>query len=1384
MEAAFAAARLGDPIHHTNKLAGFLIGGALCIGAALAVAAVVFFTGGGALAIAAAAGGVLGFTSLAAEVGSMIGKLSGSTTGKIVQGSANVLINGKPAAYAVDSNASCSKDGGDPRKVAEGSKTVYINQYNAARKSDRLDCSGVIAEGSPNVIIGGPPLQRLAIEDEVPDSLRFWAEVVSYAGMALQLACGIGEAMLAAKLAAKETEEVAGKEAAEALAKEGEGVVAADKELCTSEGHPIDVATGEVFSEHTDFQLPGPLPLVWSRFWTSRSPLEGELGHGWHHGYDWALRWIESDGVFVARLNQGRVAFFAPPLPEDPSFNRTERLILETDGRTYWLRDLAGVSYLFGAANHRGLRRLARIADANGNAIAFARDPDGGILAIDDSAGRRLTVERDASGRITGIDAPHPEDDGKTLRLVSYAYDAAGDLAASRDARGHGFDYRYDRHLLTRETRPGGLVFHFVWNDPALGPAARCVESWGDGDLYRVRLAYDPEAQVTVATRGDGGVWRYRYDRQGLVVETIDPLGQTTERQFDDHCKLLRETAADGAVSAFGYDGLGRLIRRTDAAGGTLRIDYPLGNLAGIGQAHPGRVVTPDGAEHRFFRDARGNLTRYLDPTGRERRYTRDTAGLPLAIHDGVGLWRRFVWTPTGDLAEIATARGARQRYRHDRLGRVVALRRGDDAALRLRHDSCGNLVEIQRPDGGTVALDYDPENRVTRHRDPLGRETRWRYDGLPVPVERVAADGESFRYAYDGELNLTGLENSKGERYGLDYDTLGRLTRESGFDGREIAYRYDAGGHLVEQQDVDRSTLYRRDRLGRLLETRFADGKTERFAWDAAGRLVEAVSGARRVDVTYDAAGRRLTERQDAQVLRHSYDARGRRIETLLPDGRKIDVAWGEDDLAAAVGLDGMAIARFDRDQAGREVERLAGSVRQVQAFDPEGRLIRQEGRRRAGGEAVFVRSYSYDAADALTEIADARWGATQYRYDACDRLLSVEGTQPETFVVDPAGNILASGPDAAFWGGVATGDRLLVHGDRKFDYDRYGNRVKEWRAAGGAVTLDYRYDADNRLAEVTEDSRLGRRVTRFGYDALGRRAWKESAHWPNAANDGAAEPAWHRTTFLWNGDVLLAQSDSPADPLATLYLHEPGSFRPLAQVRRDDPGGPAAIYHYHLDHLGTPKELTNDNGDVVWSVQLKAWGGLGRVAVDKIDNPIRFQGQYHDTETGLHYNRHRYYAPEEGCFIQQDPIRLAGGANIAAYGPNPVAWVDPLGLTGAPIQAGEITTYQDFVDRSVVGDNLEGHELWQHANLKANDLATTRLSTPASQNNPVIALDRGVHQQVNSAQRVFDPTTQTPSENIRANADILRDKGAAPSSTIDQLERNAIEHSKSCGM
>ncbi|WP_241089612.1 RHS repeat domain-containing protein, partial [Pseudomonas viridiflava] len=225
--------------------------------------------------------------------------------------------------------------------------------------------------------------------------------------------------------------------------------------------------------------------------------------------------------------------------------------------------------------------------------------------------------------------------------------------------------------------------------------------------------------------------------------------------------------------------------------------------------------------------------------------------------------------------------------------------------------------------------------------------------------------------------------------------------------------------------------------------------------------------------------------------------------------------------------------------------------------------------------------------------------------------------------------------------------GNRLLMQGDRHYDYDAYGNQIRERRGTGQKLVTEYRYDCQHRLIGV---SLPGGSTASYKYDAFGRRIEKTV--------DG------HTTEFLWQGERLIAES---ATNRYRTYIYEPGTFRPLAMLDGEGPMK-AQPFYYQLDHLGTPQELTDYSGEIMWSAKYRAYGNLATLDIAEIDNPLRFQGQYFDAETGLHYNRHRYYNPGTGRFLTPDPIKLAGGLNNYQYVPNPTGWVDPLGLENCP--------------------------------------------------------------------------------------------------------------------
>lgn len=171
---------------------------------------------------------------------------------------------------------------------------------------------------------------------------------------------------------------------------------------------------------------------------------------------------------------------------------------------------------------------------------------------------------------------------------------------------------------------------------------------------------------------------------------------------------------------------------------------------------------------------------------------------------------------------------------------------------------------------------------------------------------------------------------------------------------------------------------------------------------------------------------------------------------------------------------------------------------------------------------------------------------------------------------------------------------------------------------------------------------------------------------------------------------------------------------------------------YWYHCDHLGTPQELTDRQGNMVWAADYKAWGRLKKVqrfesrvegnAVrqvlveqEPVVQNIRFQGQWEDAETGLYYNRFRYYDPDAVRYISQDPIGLMGGINTHAYVKNPTSFVDPLGLSGgcdSEILFGQKRISGNFRQNSGAPEFIEGRSISDVADdLKAGKIHPDQL-------------------------------------------------------------------------
>ena len=155
-----------------------------------------------------------------------------------------------------------------------------------------------------------------------------------------------------------------------------------------------------------------------------------------------------------------------------------------------------------------------------------------------------------------------------------------------------------------------------------------------------------------------------------------------------------------------------------------------------------------------------------------------------------------------------------------------------------------------------------------------------------------------------------------------------------------------------------------------------------------------------------------------------------------------------------------------------------------------------------------------------------------------------------------------------------------------------------------------------------------------------------------------------YNRTRFLWDGFRLL-QETSPIRHQSVYIYTDQHSYEALARI--DKRGSEEQeIRYFHTNLNGCPEELTDADGKILWECSYQLWGKrIHEIEHIPIQQNLRYQGQYLDRETGLHYNTFRYYDPDIGRFTQPDPIGLAGGFNLYQYAPNGLTWIDPWGLT-----------------------------------------------------------------------------------------------------------------------
>ena len=1035
------------------------------------------------------------------------------------------------------------------------------------------------------------------------------------------------------------------------------------KAICTVTGHPVDVASGTFFTDEEDFWLDGPVPLSWERTWYSRSDYRGPLGNGWHHAYDMGVVADTEEGTLTLRMSDGIPVAFPLPTAEEPSFILSERkeARLEQDGG-YCVWDMAeDLYYRFTHKEYDSVRLLESVTDCNGLGIRFDYTKEGLLRSITDSAGRRLRVEHDTrSGRILEICGPHPEDPEKEITLASYEYDADGNMTLQRNAAGDVMTYEYAGRLIVKETWRNGLAWYFEYDGTGVG--SRCVHTWGDGGIYDHRLTFREGVTEVLDSHGELTVYHHR---GGLVWKKVDANGGEHLWRYDDSRRLLAQTDPLGNSTLYRYDRWGNCTDSSDPCGGSVSAVYPAkGNL----RNRPVSVTTPDGGTWEFGYDRSGNLVSRTNPEGAVTRMTYRN-GAVASVKDPYGVVTRLAYDRFHNLTEASDSRGNTSLYGYDLLGRCVSVTNPKGAVQKREYDPVGRVVRVLDFDGNDIRLSYDGIDNLTEYRDNV-QHVEYGYSGMWKLTRRRDHRGV-VNFRYDREERLRRVTNERLQSYEFALDAVGNVTAEKGFDGAVRHYLRDRGGRVVREtlpSGTEREYGY--DACSRVTRVSYptAGDPDQTYAYGLSGRLVQASRGESTVEFAYNSLGLPVRETADGNTILRTYDHTGRILTLDSTAGASLRYTrngYGElEGFTATGGSDADGAGSWEsahrHDALGFEVERiLPGGVVRSFAYDDIGRLV--DARTRKDSRTRHMRRYRWGVADRLLSVEDSRRGETRYSYTPTGQLERAEypDGREQWRKSDQTGNLYPD-PDMRLRRYLG-GGRLEQDGEWHCEYDADGNLTERYLGTGRWLDgkkdrWRYRWNADGSLAKVV---RPDKREVEFTYDALGRRLSKSF---------GTTVTRW-----VWNGNVPLHQwkqhreysvvedrwnTDTERRDM-TVWLFDEDSFVPMAMIKE------GRSYSILTDQLGTPTEAYDTEGNEVWSRVLDMDGNVIGETGNKGMVPFLFQGQYYDRETGLAYNRFRYYSPKMGMYVSQDPIGLAGGIlNLYGYVDDTLSFIDILGL------------------------------------------------------------------------------------------------------------------------
>ncbi|MEE7030881.1 DUF6531 domain-containing protein, partial [Escherichia coli O166:H16] len=646
--------------------------------------------------------------------------------------------------------------------------------------------------------------------------------------------------------------------------------------------NPVNPLLGaKVLPGETDLALPGPLPFILSRAYSSyrtRTPAPvGVFGPGWKAPFDIRLQ-IRDEGL-ILNDSGGRSIHFEPLFPGEISYSRSESLWLARGGvaaqhssqplSALWQvlpEDVRLSPHVYLATNSLqgpwwilGWPERVPEADEVPPELPAYRVLTGAVTGVTDGAGRCFHL-------VLTTQAQRAEAFRKQ-RATSLSSPAgprsASSSSAFPDTLPAGTEYGADN----------GIRLEAVWltHDPAYpdeqptAPLARYTYT-ASGELRAVYdrsgtqvrgFTYDAEHAGRMVAHHYAGrpESRYRYDDTGRVTEQVNPEGLDYRFEYGERRviitdslnrrevlytegegglkRVVKKEHADGSITRSEYDEAGRLKAQTDAAG--RRTEYRLHMASGAVTA----VTGPDGRTVRYGYNSQRQVTSVTYPDGLRSSREYDERGRLTAETSRSGETTRYSYDdPASELPTgIQDATGSTKQMAWSRYGQLLAFTDCSGYTTRYEYDRYGQQTAVHREEGISTYSSYNPRGQLVSQRDAQGRETRYEYSAAGDLTATVSPDGKrsTIEYdkrgrpvsvteggltrsmGYDAAGRITVLTNENGSQSTFRYDPVDRLTEQRGFDGRTQRYQYDLTGKLTQSEDEGLITLWHYDASDRI---------------------------------------------------------------------------------------------------------------------------------------------------------------------------------------------------------------------------------------------------------------------------------------------------------------------------------------------------------------------------------------------------------------------------------------------------------------------------------------------------------------------------------------------------------------------------------------